>query len=233
MRVNISIDDISPHPLSSLKVLDRCYELLEIFPEMKFSLFVPTAYWRTHKEQTTTKSPLHLSEYPQFCEDLRRLDPQVFEICFHGHWHGIPHKSDNDEFRDVDYETAFKKATLMREEVESVGLSKVFKNIFRPPAWRLSPPAFAALEDAGFELFALTNFRVESYRDAHLDYRCTFSDQFPPFAPLKIEKTCGIVYHACEWDRNFLSHSYMNELRDFLTKAQATNKVEFVFLEDF
>ena len=32
--VNISIDDVSPHPKSSTKVLDRCFELIEQFPEL-------------------------------------------------------------------------------------------------------------------------------------------------------------------------------------------------------
>jgi hypothetical protein len=40
-KVNISIDDISPHPQSSTKVLDRCFELINVFPEIKFSLFIP------------------------------------------------------------------------------------------------------------------------------------------------------------------------------------------------
>ena len=43
-KVNISIDDVSPHPLSSVKVLERCYEIIKVFPDVKFSLFVPIAY---------------------------------------------------------------------------------------------------------------------------------------------------------------------------------------------
>ena len=27
-KVNISIDDVSPHPLSSINVLERCYEII-------------------------------------------------------------------------------------------------------------------------------------------------------------------------------------------------------------
>lgn len=30
-QINISIDDVSPHPLSSTKVLDQCYRLIESF----------------------------------------------------------------------------------------------------------------------------------------------------------------------------------------------------------
>ena len=41
MKVNISIDDVSPHPMSSVKVIERCREIIKKFPEAKFSLFVP------------------------------------------------------------------------------------------------------------------------------------------------------------------------------------------------
>ena len=34
-KVNVSIDDVSPHPKSSIKVLDRCYELIEEFKDGK------------------------------------------------------------------------------------------------------------------------------------------------------------------------------------------------------
>ena len=40
-RVNISIDDISPHPQSSAKVLHRCFDLIKIFEDIKFTIFVP------------------------------------------------------------------------------------------------------------------------------------------------------------------------------------------------
>ena len=36
-NVNISIDDVTPHPLSSTKVLDRCYELIEEFEDIVIS----------------------------------------------------------------------------------------------------------------------------------------------------------------------------------------------------
>ena len=47
IRVNISIDDVCPHPASSIEVVDRCFEILKEIPEAKFTLFVPMAYYRT------------------------------------------------------------------------------------------------------------------------------------------------------------------------------------------
>ena len=69
-KVNISIDDISPHPRSSTEVLNRCAELIEVFPDIKFSLFIPMAYWRTSRPGTPPEKPLIVSAYPDFCEIL-------------------------------------------------------------------------------------------------------------------------------------------------------------------
>ena len=66
-NINISIDDVSPHPHSSIKVLDRCFELINIYPDIKFTLFIPLAYWRTVRPDISTKKPLILSEFPDFC----------------------------------------------------------------------------------------------------------------------------------------------------------------------
>lgn len=64
--VNISIDDVSPHPLSSTKVLDQCFELIKYFPDIKFTLFVPAAYWRTMRKDIATKEPLRIDMFPYF-----------------------------------------------------------------------------------------------------------------------------------------------------------------------
>ena len=71
--VNVSIDDVSPHPRSSTKVIDQCYKLIDSFPDIKFTLFVPTAYWRTMRAEIATKEPLVISKYPEFCEELKKL----------------------------------------------------------------------------------------------------------------------------------------------------------------
>ena len=79
MKVNISIDDVSPHPLSSIKVLDRCFELIKIFPDIRFSLFIPIAYWRTTKQEIATEKPLIISEFHNFCNTIKNLPDNNFE----------------------------------------------------------------------------------------------------------------------------------------------------------
>jgi len=229
--INISIDDISPHPRSSLKVLDRCHELIDIFPKIKFSLFVPTAYWRTCKPGTISEEPLFISQHPEFCRELHCLNKDNFEIGYHGYYHGIPGESDNDEFKSITYEEANKKIDLMLGETEKSGLSKVFKKIFRPPAWRMNPEVFEAFEEHGFELFALTDQfdMLKIYAGAEKEYPSVYSGQFPPFVELKKEEKCGIVYHACEWDKNYMSREYTEALKEFLLEDR--EDIEFCFLE--
>ena len=107
-----------------------------------------------------------------------------------------------------------------------------FKKIFRPPAWRLSPDSFSALFDRGFEIFALTDldYALATYKGSEKKYPSTFSTQFPPFKELKREEKCGIVYHACEWDKNYLSAEKVASLASFINNNPDS---EFCFLSEF
>ena len=230
MKVNISIDDVTIHPKSNLSIMTQCEALIKTYPDIKFSLFTPTAYWRTVKEGTATDRALNISLLPEFCDFMRNLPDENFEIGYHGHYHGIPGQSDKDEFQYLNYDEAIQKIDIMFEEAKKAGLYDKMKKIFRPPAWRLSPDSFKALSDKGFEVFALTNapHAMKSYEGEEGNYPCTFSNQYPPFSPLSVVEKCGIVYHACEWDRNYMSEDLKSQLDSFLMH----NECEFVFLED-
>tara|TARA_R110002020_G_scaffold29483_8_gene92938 strand:+ start:512 stop:1219 length:708 start_codon:yes stop_codon:yes gene_type:complete len=231
-RVNISIDDVSPHPKASVKVLDRCTELIEAFPDIKISLFVPIAYWRTQRLGVATPEPLVIWKYPGFCDVLKNLSPDNFEVCYHGYYHGIPGENDNNEFLDIEYDEAIKRIKSMKSQVAKAGLQDVFKPIFRPPAWRMGPQAWEALNDEGFELFAVTDidYAIKSYQGKDKEYKSNYSTIFPPFRPLELKESCGIVYHACEWDRNYMSWTHTQELIEMLDNDK--DNIEFVFMED-
>ena len=169
--VNVSIDDVSPHAQSSTRVLDRCYELINAFPSIKFTLFIPSAYWRTvhsngnfAQKLTVTKEPLLLNNFPDFCDEIIKLNPENFEIGFHGYFHGIPNKSNNDEFRHLSYGDATAIIGAMREMAEVTKIP--FKNILRPPAWRMSPDSIKACADNGIEILALS---PDKYSDGSFD----------------------------------------------------------------
>lgn len=231
--VNISIDDISPHPMSSIKVIDQCEEIIKEFKDAKFSLFVPISYWRTIKKEVATSQPLQINMFPDFCEKLRKLPKENFEICYHGFYHGIPGKSDNDEFQYFKEEEAAKRFESMFEVVRMANLEEVFKPIFRPPAWRMSPGSIRAARKAGFKVLALspkeyakkTYQKEEDKKDDIVYYNVN-----PPFDELKLFEKTEIVYHACEWDRNFLSKKMTKNLIEFLSANKSI--IEFKFLEE-
>jgi|TARA_Y100000310_G_scaffold122315_1_gene120978 hypothetical protein len=244
-KVNISIDDVSPHPKSSIKVLERCHELIEEFGNIKFTLFLPISYWRTIASRdygsTTTNSPLSIDQFPDFCEELNKLDDNNFELGYHGFYHGIPFKSNNDEFQYLTYRDAIEKFSLMHEVVNKTCLAGKIKPIFRPPAWRMSPEAMMAARDAGIEILALSpkdnsspiyngsNSPQASYKGYDKKFnKVIYYNTNPPFDDLGLYKETEIVYHACEWDKNYLSIEKTKTLSEFLHKN--IEDVEFCFM---
>lgn len=230
-KINISIDDLSPHPRSSINVLQNCYKLVNEFPDIKFTLFIPLAYWRTIGD-TKTKTPLHIHKYKDFCEIIKNLNKNNFEIGYHGYYHGIPYKSNNDEFQYLtEYETD-NKIELMTKELEKAGLNNIFKKLFRPPAWRMSQGAIKSFKKNKFQVLALSKqkYALEIYNNEQFNFsKVNYYNLNPPFIPLKeLDKQyLNIVYHACEWDKNYLSDDKTKELISFLKTIE--NK-EFIFM---
>ena len=229
MNITISIDDVCPHPNSSVKVLDRCFELIEIFPEIKFVLFIPIAYWRTIRH--STPDPLYISDYFDFCNYIKKLPKKNFKLGYHGCFHGRPGETDNDEFEKLIYKDAFSRFELMRDIIKNSPLENCFSPIFRPPAWRMSPESFKAAFDFGIKHLALLKSPPQnlSYQneDKNKLYKVSYATCYPPFIPLSFEKNTDIVYHACEWDRNYLSKQLTKDLVSFL--KQQKNKISCKF----
>lgn len=227
--LNISVDDVSPHPLSSIKVIDQCRRVLDIHPSAKFTLFVPTAYWRTIG-YTATSEPLRIDRFTDFCEQLRALPRDSFELGYHGCYHGIPGRSNNDEFQHASFEDACKIIDEMMAIASKAGLFDAFKGVVRPPAWRMSPASFDAFESRGISTFALSpdDYAISAYRGAQEGRRVVYYNCCPPDKPLQPFPRTEIVYHACEWDRNFFSDDRVDELVSFL----ASEQFEYVFIGD-
>ena len=229
-KVNISIDDVSPHPKSSVKVVDTCFEIIKEYPEAKFTLFVPVAYWRT-RGHTATEKPLVLNEHREFCEILKLLPKTNFEIGYHGLLHGIPGISNNDEFQNLNYEQAKQKFEMMFEIVHLANLENIFKPIFRPPAWRMSAEAIKAAKDLNIEILALSpkQYAKDIYQGEDETFgNVIYYNVNPPLDPLQLFEKTEIVYHACEWDQNFLNMQKAKELNNFLKNKEVT----FNFMED-
>ena len=166
-KVNISIDDICPHPASSISVIDQCYRILDKIPDAKFTLFVPMAYYRTMPAPPVSmcSQPLRIDLFPDFCQKLRDLPKNIFEICYHGVFHGIPGKTNNDEFKNLNYQEAVRKINEMLLITKMSNLEDVFKPIFRPPAYRMSPDAIKAARNMGFQILCLSPEKM--YKDVY------------------------------------------------------------------
>lgn len=226
--VNISIDDVSPHRLSGPDALDNALCVVDRLPDVKFTLFVPTAYWRTvyipGRVDTRTGGPLKLSEHPQFCDRLRGLPGKNFELAYHGHYHGIPNVSNNDEFRRLSYDDAYARFEMMLEEVHTAGLTDRFKPVFRPPAMWMSGPTFDAATAVGFKKLALTrrSMYAASYAGRDREFDVVYANVWPPAEPLSsapVDADVEMLYHACSWDEGFFSTSAATQLLDWFDAA--------------
>lgn len=233
-RVNISIDDVSPHPKSSVLVVERCKKLIKLYPEIKFTLFIPIAYWQTIPRpgiKTSTIDPLSIDKYHKFCNYLSNLPEKNFELCYHGLYHGIPFRSNNDEFQYLNYEEAKEKFNLMYDVVKKANLFKKFKKIFRPPAWRMSPDAIRAAKDAGIELLALSSeeYATKTYQGEEEKFKnIVYYNVNPPFKELKLFEKTEMIYHACEWDKSHLNEEKLKELSNFIRENE--EQIEFCFI---
>ena len=226
-KINISIDDISPHPQASTKVLHNCYKLIEKFEDIKFTLFIPLAYWRTIGI-TATEHALRLDKCSESCKVLRNL-PSNFEIGYHGLFHGIPRINNNDEFQHLSFSEALKRFEMMKKIADNAELE--FKNYFRPPAWRMSPEAILAAQEWGIEILALSPelYAKKTYDKADEAFsNVVYYNVNPPFKPLELYEKTEAVYHACEWDKNYLSEQKTDELIRFLLEKE--KDLDFCFL---
>tara|TARA_Y100000816_G_scaffold251175_1_gene201502 strand:+ start:570 stop:1283 length:714 start_codon:yes stop_codon:yes gene_type:complete len=235
VRVNISIDDITPHPNSSLKILDKCFDLIDIFPDIKFTLFIPMAYYRTMPIPShipVCESPMCVYEHSDFCETLLGLSDKNFQFGYHGLHHGIRGVSNNDEFRNLSYDDAYLKFEEMESIAQRSGIKDRMSLIFRPPAWKMSPDSIRAARDFGFEVLALNSdpFYSDGYGGEQLKVSdVVYADCYPPFIELQVLEKNEILYHACEWDKNHLNEDAVRNLVNFL---KPLNDIEFCFIED-
>ena len=106
------------------------------------------------------------------------------------------------------------------------------KMIFRPPAWQITPQAMCAGKDVGIELYALSNKdrHKKTYKLEDLKHNCVYYNVNPPYDELKLFNKTEIVYHATEWDKNYLSEQNTLDLILFLKKHR--DEIRFSFIEE-
>lgn len=230
MKVSLSIDDLSSCPDTKVEhCINLCDKILQIYPDAKFNLFVSTAYFRTFDGH---KSPYYLRYNENVVKLLKNLDDNSFRICYHGHFHGIPFVSNNDEFRRCSYNEAMKSFVLSKKEFDICGLNCY--NILRPPAFHIGEEAVRAAIDFGIKHISLYEiFKQRKEYDRILNKfdndLFSFVNCAPSAVDLKMYDRLFVMYHALINDRNFMSEKLVYDLIVFLNNC---GDVEFKFLEE-
>lgn len=94
----------------------------------------------------------------------------------------------------------------MEFEAMKSNLYERFSKIFRPPGWKISNQAINAFIDKGFTLHLHKDIPYD-LTDVQNTNKIYYCDYMPPEIPLNNsdKKFFHIVFHACEWLKNFLS----------------------------
>lgn len=241
-NIIVSIDDICPHDYSGLKAINTCLSLIKKYPNMKFIFFIPLAYKRisgrveilSEKDKSIVniinKEPLFLSKYKDYCDILKSLPENNFQFGYHGYFHSKPvncwPRSNNNEFEELNYSETMEKINLMNKEIDESGLNGRFSKIFRPPGWKISNEAIKAFLDSGYSLHLNkeTKYDFSNIENKNNIYYFDFS---PPETPLENKDgDTHVVYHACEWLKNYITTEQIENLLEF----NKDYKLEFMFL---
>ena len=113
------------------------------------------------------------------------------------------------------------KIKLMEEEVNKCQLQHRFSKIFRPPGWNICHEAIKAFIDSGYTLHLNKNFSYNlNFSKKYIKNKIYYCDFSPPEIPFNNNYNhIHVVYHACEWLKNFIFFDNVKELLDlFVTK---------------
>jgi len=95
----------------------------------------------------------------------------------------------------------------------------------------MSADAIKAARDLNIEILALSpkQYAKDIYQGEEENFEnIVYYNVNPPLDPLKLYEKTEIVYHACEWDQNYLSVQKAEELNNFLKDQE----VEFCFMKE-
>lgn len=219
--INISIDDVCPHPKMGLKSVDLINKLIEKYPNIKCSLFVPTCMTRYKYREKS----YYLPDYPDFVNDLKSLPPENFEICYHGHFHGNANtNSNNDEFRYTNKMDAFSILQKSQKCFNDLGLR--VSPVFRPPGFWLSKDSFSACKEFGIKVLALNSKKhcMSCYGGAEK----SFGNVIYIGKQMDRPKFIELLFHAGRDQKDFLGNKMFKELKNKLNRW----KPLFSFLGD-
>ena len=98
----------------------------------------------------------------------------------------------------------------------------------------MSPATFDVCKDVGIKVLGLYDgqdeyLEVYDGKDKEFD-KVIYANVMPPIHPLSLFEKTEIVYHACEWDKNYLDKEKVEDLRIFLDDHK--EDIEYCFMEE-
>ncbi len=177
--LNINFDDVHPEGSKHIEdcggdlergVFKYILDLLEEFPELKFTFFV-TPNWidKPNDPQmikqikrvfgirytnTWSDEPFRLDKHIAWCEWINEFVRKGnIEVAVHGLYHHRDSDPRSAEFKDLPYEICKQRLMLAETIFRDTGL--MYVKGFRPPGWGISEGLFRALKEMDYLYVAL------------------------------------------------------------------------------
>lgn len=231
-KFNLSLDDFSPHPNAGLNFesIKWCDKLIEIYPDLKINLFVPSSYRRINGPT------YHLTSNKEWTNKVDALWKGNYRVNFHGLHHSrqlwprkqTEHISNNDEWEYISYGEAKQLIERMVAEFKAVGLSHV--HTFRPPGWKVSTGAVKALIESGFkiagnaEYYRICGKKIKDLNKHWVSYNWDLT------GPCTVTHDDIVAYgHTSDWTNNYMNEERYNLIKDYLDSEEH----EFRWIEEY
>lgn len=226
MKINISIDDISPMPDNQF-IFEQCEKIIKVYPNVKFTLFLIMA----HKKMNEDKI-YFLDKNVCFLNKIKNLSPENYELAWHGWYHSCKNISNNDEFKYLNSYETLEIFNQMKNMAESSGIISRMESVFRPPAFWINKESARALFESGITHFALSKLPHHMkyyYGDSGLNWnfgKINYFDSMPSVVKCGRKDCLSMVFHAGNASKNFLN-------ADKLVNFIKLNDCEFFFYKDY
>lgn len=232
VKYNLNLDDLVP-AFSKFSYLEH---LIELFPEIKITAFLPIANGELGRNQ-------HILRHPGWCERVRQLPKANFEVAIHGYRHSYtvstgPHRIRVPEFKLLTKPEAIK---LLQECEQVFQEAKIeFIRGFRPPRWEMSEGTARALEELKYLFLSDSPRFYEAHQDIKIPRVFANSDINENEEYVEVKSYRHLLLNSQDYyvhRGHFISNSCENDLiPETLANIEQTissfDEVSFKFLSE-
>lgn len=213
---SLTLDDMSPHPKAGLNFesIGWCNRLIDEFPDIKITLFVPAAYARLGEK------PYYLTKNLEWVKRVNDLPSKNYQIGLHGYFHrrvdGKHDPSNNDEVQFVSYAQMQHLIDLMEQEFKNAGLKHAM--LFRSPGWKISIQATMALNMRGYLVSGLDDYyKIIKPKWPHIKW---ISANWNMYEQCDVSGNVIACGHTSNWTKNYFEEKRYNLVKDLLNKEK-------------